>query len=109
MSTPKPDVQSLSAAELRSDLDTVLARVARNESVVVVEQDGKPLAAIVQVDELKRLRRLEVEWERPFAVVDRMRTAFADLSEEEIERNVTEVIAHARPVGRHSNLTADQS
>jgi prevent-host-death family protein len=96
MSTEKPDIQKISADELRSDLDKVLARVSRNESVVVVEQDGRPLASIVHADELERLRRLEAEWEEPFGVVDRLRAAFNDLSDEEIERDVSEALALAR-------------
>ena len=85
MATAKPNKQTLSTADLRRDLDGVLADVASNEAQVVVEQDGKPLVAIIQPDELERLRRLEAEWEKPFALIDRMRAAFADLSEEEIE------------------------
>jgi prevent-host-death family protein len=108
MSTAKPDIQKLSADELRSDLDTVLARVSRNESVVVVEQDGRPLATIVQTDELERLRRLEAEWEKPFEVIDRLRAAFADLSEEEIVRDVAEVISRTRTAGRRSDRMLDE-
>ena len=102
MSTARPGVQKLSADELRSDLDTALARVSRNESAMIVEQDGKPLATIVQADELERLRRLEAEWERPFAVIERMRAAFTDLSEDEIERDVADAVTRTRAAVRQS-------
>jgi PHD/YefM family antitoxin component YafN of YafNO toxin-antitoxin module len=105
--TAKPNRQTLSPAELRSDLDTVLARVAQNDSFVVVERDGRPVAAIVQAQELERLRRLDDEWRRPFAVIDQMRAAFADLSEEDIERDVADVIARTRAEARRAAETND--
>jgi hypothetical protein len=38
----------------------------------------------------------EAQWSEPFAVIERMRAAFADLSEEEIERDVADIIARTR-------------
>lgn len=37
-----------------------------------------------------------VEGENPFAVIDRMRAAFADVSDEEIERETAKAIAEVR-------------
>jgi prevent-host-death family protein len=96
VAVPKPDVQTVTAAELQGDLDAVLDQVSRNETYVVVEREGRPAVAMIPSDELDRLRRLEAEWERPFAVVERMREAFSDLTEEQIEHDVAEVFAEMR-------------
>jgi hypothetical protein len=109
MSIVRPDVQTLTATDLWRNLGSVLDRAARNEVSVVVEQGGETLAAIIQPDELERLRRLEAEWVKPFAVIDRMRAAFADLSEEEIERNVADVIARTRAEACQSDATGNQA
>jgi hypothetical protein len=45
---------------------------------------------------LERLARLDAQREERFAVVDRMRAAFADVPTEEIEREAAKAVAEVR-------------
>ena len=54
------------------------------------------MAALVSADDLTRFAQLERERDERFAVIDRMREAFKDVSPEEIEREAERSVAAAR-------------
>ena len=74
----------------------VVTEVARKEIRVIDKESGIPIAAIVSVDDLERWARLDQERNERFAVIDRMREAFADVPTEEIEREVDRAVAEVR-------------
>jgi prevent-host-death family protein len=96
MSTQDPTTQSLPISEVQSRLSPLAKEVARKELRVIVEESGTPVAAIVSVDDLARWVRLDRECEARFAVIDRMREAFADVPADEIEREVAKAVAEVR-------------
>ena len=61
-----------------------------------MEESGAPIAALVSLEDLERLTRLDEEREERFAVVDRMRAAFADIPTAEIEREAAKAVAEVR-------------
>jgi hypothetical protein len=62
----------------------VFGRLGRNETRVLLEDRGTPVAAIVSADDLRRLDQLDDERSPSFAVIDEMRAAFRDVPAEEI-------------------------
>lgn len=81
-----PMTQTMKISDVKNRLSSLVNAVYRKETRVLVEKSGIPVAALVSVDDLKRLSQLEREREERFAVIDRMREAFQDVPPEEIER-----------------------
>lgn len=100
---------TMKASEARAQWSSLLNAVARRRTRVLVEKSGVPVAAIVSADDLERLARLDEERARDFAVIHEMRAAFADVSAEEIEREVAKAIAEVRAKKRAERARAAQS
>ena len=88
--------RTVDIADAKSQLSPLANEVSRQRLRVVVAESGAPLAALVSLDDLERLVKIDAEREVRFAVVDRMREAFADVSTEEIEREVAKALAEVR-------------
>src|SRR3712207_6240231 len=89
----KPEVKKVQASEARQRLPELLNRVYQGKARIVVERSGIPVAAIVTVDELRRLEALDQDREELWAVVERMREAFKDVPPEELERETKRAVA----------------
>ena len=90
---------------LKNSLSRVINAVSNDEARVLVEKNGVPVAAIVSVSDLRRLVHRDrtirdQEDDDPFAVIDRMREAFKDVPDEEIERETDRAIAEIRAKDR---------
>jgi prevent-host-death family protein len=92
----QPTIQTMKISDVRNSFSRLVHQVYRKQSRVLVEKNGIPVAAIVSADDLDRLSRWEREREARFAVIDRMRAAFADVPPEEIEREAERTVAEAR-------------
>ncbi len=94
-----PMTQTLKISVVKNQLSSLVNAVYRQETRVLVEKAGIPVAALVSPEDLHQLDRLDrerQERERRFAVVDRMREAFRDVPPEEIERETDRIIAELR-------------
>jgi prevent-host-death family protein len=81
------------AREARSKFAEVLGRVGYGGEVVIVERSGKPVAVVVPVD---MYATLVGERKARFQVLDRIRERAPALSDEEIEKDVSEAIQSVR-------------
>jgi prevent-host-death family protein len=97
-----PMTQTMKISTVRAELNTLVNRVYRHETRVVVEKSGIPVAAIVSTDDLERLDQLDRERAERFAVVDEVRAAFAGVPEEEIERETDRILAANRQEAREA-------
>lgn len=91
--------QRITVSDFATTVADQIDLVARRGVRVIVEQAGAPVAALVPVEDVVRLDRLDEarrERERRFAVIDRMRAAFAGVPAEEIERETARAVAEAR-------------
>jgi prevent-host-death family protein len=91
----QPITHTMKISEVRGQLNTLVNRVFRKEARVLVEKSGIPVAALVSTEDLARLDRLdrqERERAADFAIVDEVRTAFADVPDGEIEREADRVL-----------------
>jgi len=87
-----PTTQTLDAADARQRFDDLLDAVDRAATRVVVEKDGKPIAAIISTADLNRLDRLDAQREADFSIIDEVRAAFAGVPDEEIERETDRIL-----------------
>src|SRR4051812_15775452 len=85
----EPTTRTMTSSEARGQWDDVLNKVNRKETRVLVEKSGIPVAAIVSADDLEQLRRIEDEETK---ALERMRAAFADKTDDQIIKEVAEVI-----------------
>lgn len=97
---PEPVIQILDLADFDESLTSVVAQVSRREARVLVEEHGKPVAAIVSIDDMRRFSRLEENSREKFAVFDRIEAAFADVPVDEIEAEADRAIAAVRTNAR---------
>lgn len=96
MTVQIPTTQNLEISDIEERLQLLIDKVSRNELRVIVEESGTPVAALVSVEYLDRWARLDQVREERFAVLDRMREAFAGVSPEEIERETAKAVAEVR-------------
>jgi prevent-host-death family protein len=81
--------KTISANELKSDPEAVLREVSAGDEVVIVESPEAPTAAIISLDEYRRLREVEDQQRRQqaFAELERLRLEIdqnlSDLSDDE--------------------------
>ena len=85
--------------DVQSDVRPLVKRVSKQETRVVVEEDGQPVAALVSPDDLERLKRLDVR-EDAWRVVDQIRARNRDRDPEEVERDIAEAIEEMRAEDR---------
>lgn len=79
-----------------STLAQAVSEVSRSNARILVEDQGVPVAAIISADELQRFADLDQASQDPFAVIDRVRAAFADVPDDEIERETDRILADIR-------------
>ncbi|MGH2560318.1 MAG: type II toxin-antitoxin system prevent-host-death family antitoxin [Thermomicrobiales bacterium] len=96
MSKRNPITQTMKASAARQQFSDVINRVYRNQSRILVERSGIPVAAIVPAADLERLDRLERERAERFAGLSRISEAFADVPVDELEREVERAVAARR-------------
>ena len=92
--------ENMNADQVRAQFDKVIDKASRKQTRVLVEKAGIPAAAIVSPADLETLQRLERQREELFKVLDRMRGAFADVPEEELEREIDRALAEVRAENR---------
>ena len=88
--------QTLKASDVRSNWSQLLNKVFKEQTRVIVEKSGIPIAAVISAEDLWRLTRLEEERNERFKVIDRMRAAFKDIPDDEIERQIDKAVAQIR-------------
>ena len=59
MSEAQRSTETINVSEVRQEFATVLNSVFRNERRVLVEKSGIPVAAVVSVEDLRRLEQFE--------------------------------------------------
>ncbi|OGH17763.1 MAG: hypothetical protein A2868_01050 [Candidatus Levybacteria bacterium RIFCSPHIGHO2_01_FULL_40_15b] len=88
--------QTLKASDVRSNWSQLLNKVFKEQTRVIIEKSGIPIAAVISAEDLSRLTRLEEERNERFKVIDRMRAAFKDIPDDEIERQVDKAVEEVR-------------
>lgn len=68
-------IKRMSAKEARDRFAEVLGQVHYGKDTVIVEKQGKPMVAVIDVEWYNRLTE---SWDEPFKVLDRIRAKNTD-------------------------------
>jgi prevent-host-death family protein len=90
--------QTINASTARQEWSKILNKVFREETRILVEKSGIPVAAIISAEDLKRLDRLEKERSDRFRILDEVKAAFRHLPEAEIENEADQAITRVRQI-----------
>ncbi len=88
--------QHMKFTEARPQLSDLLNRVYDREMRVMISKGNIPVAAIVSIDDLERLNRLDAQREADFKIFHKISAAFADQTPEQIEQEVDRAVAEVR-------------
>ena len=91
-----PMTQTMNISEVKQQISSVVNRVYRQETRVLVEKSGIPVAAVVSTEDLARLQHLDREWEQTTQAIARLSQAFGDIPVPELEAKIDEIIADNR-------------
>ena len=97
--------QVMKASDVRQQWSQLLNKVFKDQTRVVVEKSGIPVAAVISAGDLERLTRLEEQRERNFAILDEIGEKFKDVSAKEIEQEVNRALKQVRAENRRKSST----
>ena len=93
--------QVMKASDVRQQWSQLLNKVFRNETRVIVEKSGIPVAAVISAEDLKRFIQLEEQRKNRFKALDRMREAFKDIPAEDVDQEIKKTITELRAKKRN--------
>ncbi len=96
MSKSVPETQTMKISDVKTSLSSLVNEVYRQQTRIVVEKAGIPVAALVSIEDLARLKRLDEERAERWRVLEAMRAPFRGIPFEEIERETAKAIAEIR-------------
>ncbi len=79
---------------------SLIEEIERGWTRLVVQQDGKDVAALVSAYDLERLEMLDRRAAEGFKVIEEIWARNADIDPEEAERDIAEAIAEVRAEAR---------
>jgi prevent-host-death family protein len=86
-------IRKSTAVAARQNLGDLLNHVQYRNDSVLITKDGKPVAALVDVELFERIRRMREDF---LALTDRIGASFEGISPDVAEREIEEAVAHAR-------------
>jgi prevent-host-death family protein len=101
MRTRGKTTETLTATAVRAHWSDVVNKVAQNETRVVVEKNGAPVAVIISARDYEWLQQLDKQRaERMHAALMAFSEPFKDVPVDELEREVAKAIAEVRAENR---------
>lgn len=92
----EPMTQTMKISDVKNQLSSVINRVYRKETRILVEKAGIPVAALVSAADLSRLQQLDRDWEAGTRALESFSEAFADVPVDELEAKIDQIIAEGR-------------
>jgi prevent-host-death family protein len=106
MREQEPMTQTMKISDVKNTLSSLVNKVYRKETRVLVEKAGIPVAAIVSAEDLKQLARLDEQRAERRRVVAAMREPFRDIPPEEIDQETATAVAEVRQEMRQEREAA---
>lgn len=100
MTESSPETRTMALSVVKSQLSVLLPLVSRQETRIVIEDAGAPVAALVSIADLERLTRRDEEDREAWAILAAMRAPFRDVPSAEIEHEAAKAIAEIRRTRR---------
>lgn len=88
--------ETMTADEAREQWADILERVKRDNSQILIERDGKPVAALISARDLEVFHLLLEQSDRDAEIVAEIQQLFAHVPDEEIERELETALAEVR-------------
>ena len=105
----EPARQTLKISDVKARLSSLVNEVYREETRVLIEKAGIPVAALVSLEDLERLAQLDQERAERRRVLESMREPFRGVPAEEIERETEKAVAEVRAELAAERERADRS
>ena len=96
MRKQEPMIQTMKISDVKNTLSSLVNKVYRKETRILVEKAGIPVAALVSAEDLARLNQLDRAWDERTMAIERFSQAFADVPTEEAEAEVARIITERR-------------
>jgi prevent-host-death family protein len=96
MSEQELTTRIMKISDVKTRLSSLVNEVYRNETRVLIEKAGIPVAALVSIEDLERLAQLDKERAERRRVLESMREPFRGVPAEEIERETEKAVAEVR-------------
>jgi len=93
-------------SDVKNGLSSLVNKVYRKETRILVEKAGIPVAALVSADDLHRLQQLDRAWDEGTRAIERFSQAFADVPVDELEAQIAQIIAEGRAKGAAEHRSA---
>jgi prevent-host-death family protein len=87
----------MSAKEARDRFSEILGQVHYGKDTVIVEKQGKPVAAVIDMDRYERAMKA---WDEPFKVLDRIWARNRDADPARVQADVDAARAEVRARSR---------
>ena len=91
----EPETRTMKISDVKAKLSSLVNEVYRQQTRVLVEKAGIPVAALVSVQDLQRLAQLD-EQRADRRVLESMREPFRGIPAEEIKRETAKAVAEVR-------------
>src|SRR5215217_4073707 len=95
-----PATETMPISAVKGRLNSLVNEIYRNETRILVEKSGIPVAGIVPIADMRRLARLDELDREAGEILEAMRAPFDDVPAEEIERQTERIIAENREEDR---------
>jgi prevent-host-death family protein len=101
--------QTIKTTDVGGAMSDIIKKVSQQEARVVVEENGKPVAAIISAQDLQRFSQLEAQRRERFKVVEEIQARNRDKDPEEVERVVAEEVEAMRQERRERRTPKPQT
>ena len=92
-------IRRSTAVAARQNFGDLLNQVQYRSDSVLITKDGKPVAALVDVELFERIRRMREDF---LELTNRLGQSYVGIEPAVAEREIAEAVAHARKVTRTS-------
>jgi prevent-host-death family protein len=90
-------VKRMSAKEARDRFAEILGQVHFGKDTIIVEKQGKPMVAVIDVEWYERLQKA---WDEPFSVLDKIWAKNRDKDLAQVEKDVAAALREVRARAR---------
>jgi prevent-host-death family protein len=90
-------VKRMSAKDARDRFSEVLGQVQYGKDTIIIEKQGKPVVAVI---DMERYERFMKAWDESFRVLDRIAARNADADPAQVQAEVAEAVAEVRAAPR---------
>jgi prevent-host-death family protein len=96
MAEQNPVTETMAASAVRNHFAEAINKVAKDETRIIVEKNGVPVAAIVPIADLKRIKKADIDRAEAWKLLNEVRSKFQGVSNEELEREALKAVAEVR-------------